>query len=309
MKRPYAARCRNLTGIYGPISEPGSPEWMQTMSASKVAAVLGLSPYMSRFTLWHQMAGTVAKEPTNDAMRRGHYLEPAIRAWLADQITGKIVRTGTWTHPEIPWATATPDGLAFVGGARGGAQLVEIKSASNGDEWGASGTDEIPAGYRAQIMWQLFVTGATYCRVGALLPFLEFRQYQVKYDRAEAEWILEAVREFMDSLSTRTPPPLDGAESTYQTVRQLHPEIDDVEVEVPYEIAADFLAIKHYLGTMEAEERASRAEMLARMGSAKRAVCNGVTIATRAAKSGGTPYLSYPRTLPTLGQITTEEIA
>lgn len=307
MKRPYAARCRNLTGIYGPISEPGSPEWMQTMSASKVAAVLGLSPYMSRFTLWHQMAGTVAKEPTNDAMRRGHYLEPAIRAWLADQLGWKIVPTGTWMHPEIPWATATPDGLVLK--PRDGARLVEIKSASNGDEWGAALTDEIPAGYRAQIMWQLMVTGAAICHVGVLLPFLEMRDYLVHYDRAEAEWILEAVREFMDSLATGTPPPLDGAESTYQTVRQLHPEIDDVEVEVPYQAAAEFLWAKRTLAEVTTIESQTRSEMLARMGSAKRAVCNGVTIATRAAKSGGTPYLSYPRTLPTLGQITTEEIA
>ena len=308
MKRPYAARCRNLTGIYGPISEPGSPEWMQTMSASKVAAVLGLSPYMSRFTLWHQMAGTVAKEPTNDAMRRGHYLEPAIAEWFAAQHPEwQLIHTGTWTHPAISWATASPDRIALV--RREGARLVEVKSASNGDEWGPSGSDEIPAGYRAQIMWQLFVTGATYCHVAVLLPFLEFREYVITYDDAEANFIVTAADAFMASLGTGTPPTLDGAESTYQTVRQLHPEIDDVEVEVPLATADSFLWLKANLNLAEGMERESRAEMLARMGSAKRAVCNGVTIATRAAKSGGTPYLSYPRTLPTLGQITTEEIA
>ena len=199
------------------------------------------------------------------------------------------------------------DRIALV--RREGARLVEVKSASNGDEWGPSGSDEIPAGYRAQIMWQLFVTGATYCHVAVLLPFLEFREYVITYDDAEANFIVTAADAFMASLATDTPPPLDGAESTYQTVRQLHPEIDDVEVEVPLATADSFLWLKANLNLAEGMERESRAEMLARMGSAKRAVCNGVTIATRAAKSGGTPYLSYPRTLPTLGQITTEEIA
>lgn len=306
--RPYAARCRNLTGIYGPISEPGSAAWMQTMSASKVAAVLGLSPYMSRFTLWHQMAGTVAKEPTNSAMMRGHYLEPAIAEWFAAQHPEwQMIRTGTWTHRAISWATASPDRLALV--RREGARLVEVKSASNGDEWGASGSDEIPAGYRAQIMWQLLVTGATYCHVAALLPFLEFREYVVTFDQAEADYIVAAADAFMASLGAGTPPPLDGAESTYQTVRQLHPEIDDAEVEIDTFTAEAFLNDKSNLVDATNCEQGSRTRMLARMGSAKRAVCNGVTIATRAAKSGGTPYLSYPRTLPTLGQITTEESA
>lgn len=305
MKPPYASRCKNLTGIYGPILTPGSDGWFQTMSASKVAAVLGLSPFTSRFTLWHQMNGTAAKTETTDVMRRGHYLEPAIREWLKDQLRWKVIRTGTWTHPEIPWATATPDGLVL--GAPEGARLVEIKSASNGDEWGKAYSDEIPAGYRAQIMWQLMVTGATYCHVAVLLPFLEMREYLVGFDQAEADYILAGVVGFMESLKAGIAPPLDGADSTYQTVRELHPEIDGTDVEVDPITAIMFLNDKRGLTEAVATEQESRSKMLDAMGNAKRAVCNGVVVATRTAKNGGTPYLSYPRSLPTLADL--KEIA
>lgn len=306
MKPPYAARCKNLTGTYGPILTPGSDEWFQTMSASKVAAVLGLSPFTSRFTLWHQMNGTAAKTETTDVMRRGHYLEPAVAQWFQSQHpTWKIVPTGTWTHATMPWAVATPDRLALI--PRNPAELVEIKTTGYSDEWGPAGTDQIPAGYRAQVMWSMFCTGAERTRVAVLLPFLEFREYVIEFDQAEADYIAAACVGFMGSLKAGIAPPLDGADSTYQTVRELHPEIDGTDVEIGAHTGEDFLYCKKVLTEAEDLERASRSQMLSFMGNAKRATCNGVVIATRTAKNGGTPYLSYPRSLPTLADL--KEIA
>ena len=305
MKTPYASRCRNLTGLYGPILTPGSDAWMRTMSASKVAAVLGLSPYMSRFTLWHQMNGTAAKTETTEVMRRGHYLEPAVSAWFSAQHPDwKIIPTGTWTHPRLSWATASPDRIALIKASP--AALVEIKTAGHSDGWTDS---EIPPGYRAQVMWAMHVTGATTTYVAVLLPFLEFREYLIRYDAAEGEFIERQCEMFMDTLARQVPPPLDGATSTYQTLRELHPEINGESVEVSPEIAEDFLYCKRVLGEAEELERASKSHMLARMGNAKTATCNGVVIATRAAKNGGTPYLSYPRVLPAPGDLSVKESA
>ena len=282
MKPPYAPRCRNLTGVYGPILTPGSDAWMRTMSASKVAAVLGLSPYMSRFTLWHQMNGTAAKTETTDVMRRGHYLEPAVSAWFSAQHPDwKIIPTGTWTHPRLSWATASPDRIALIKASP--AALVEIKTAGHSDGWTDS---EIPPGYRAQVMWAMHVTGATTTYVAVLLPFLEFREYLIRYDAAEGEFIERQCEMFMDTLARQVPPPLDGATSTYQTLRELHPEINGESVEIDYHDAVAFLVAKQDLMTVTQWEQESRSQMLARMGNAKTATCNGVTIATRTAKNG-----------------------
>ena len=49
-----------MTAVLLPDLQPGSPDWQTRMTASKVAAVLGLSPWESRFSLWHRMSGLIS---------------------------------------------------------------------------------------------------------------------------------------------------------------------------------------------------------------------------------------------------------
>jgi hypothetical protein len=106
---------RRLTAHLVPTKVPGSPDWMGYMTASKIAAVVGLSTYESPFSLWHRMAGNIANSADTDITRRGHYLEPAIRAWFADQHPElDVATTGTWVHNERAWqAGQTSDALVF----------------------------------------------------------------------------------------------------------------------------------------------------------------------------------------------------
>ena len=302
MTHSHPHRIRNLDGIPGPVVRPGTDEWRQTMSASKIAAVVGLSPFTSRFALWHEMAGTIDRGPMTESMSRGHFLEPAVADWFAAQHPDwKVIPTGTWTHRETPWATATPDRLVLVPG--GGARTLEVKTASYADEWGPSGTDQIPPGYRCQVVWAMFVTGATVAHVAALLGFLEFREYVIDFDVDEARFLFESAAQFMDELDQGEAPPLDGSDSTYQAVRELHPDIDDVEIQIEDELAVHLAATKREAETAAAAHTQAKAWVLDAMGSARKATCNGLPIATRAAKNGGTPYLSLSRSLPTESQI------
>lgn len=305
MRPPHAHRCRNLTGTYGPALEPGSPAWLATMSASKVASVVGLSPYTSRFTLWHEMNGTLPAPgpgPAGGPMERGTVLEPAIADWFARRHPRwKVIRTGTWTHPELPWATASPDRVVLVPGQ--GARLLEVKTSSSSDEWGRDGTDQIPAGYRAQVTWAMLVTGADACHVAALLPFLELREYQVAFDPVEATGLLDACTRFMDDLSDGVPPPLDGAMDTYVTLRRLHPEVEDRDQGVDPATAQAWLQhMRHAAATAEQESH-YRNEIVAAMGTARRAVANGWVLGTRTSRGGNTPHFTPARTLPDPDQV------
>ena len=306
MNHSHPHRIRNLNGTPGPILVPGSPEWKRTMSASKVAAVVGLSPFTSRFALWHEMAGTIDRGPQTDVMSRGHFLEPAVADWFAAQHPDwKIIPTGTWTHVEIDWATASPDRLALV--PREGARLLEIKTSTHGDEWGPSGSDQIPPGYRAQVVWSMLVTGATTAHVAALLSFLEFREYVIEFDWDEAAFLLNQAAAFMDSLDAGDAPPLDGTDSTYQAVRELHPDIDDDTVELDSVDVESLLVFKAEAEAAAEAFQFCKTRILDAMGSARKGVCLGHAIATRSAKNGGTPYLSLARTLPTPAQLTALE--
>jgi putative phage-type endonuclease len=290
------------TGKLLPLVEPGSAAWFQRMSASKIATVLGLSPYDSRFSLWHRMAGLVPPEAESDEMRRGHYLEPAIAAWFADQHPGwSITTTGTWVHVDDDRWAATPDRLVTTD--EGEVRLLECKTEGSDEKWGEEGSDEIPVYHRAQVQWQMHVTGLRVCHVGLLTSYLSFRQYVVEHDPEDVARLVPAAEEFMASLPTGpTPrrPSIDGHPATYQAVRELHPEIDGEDAEIGRPLAEKFCGARHALKAAELAEREARSELADAMGSAKRALFDGDVIATRASKQGGTPYITAARKLPTL---------
>jgi putative phage-type endonuclease len=284
-----------------PDLSPGNPAWQTVMTASKVASVLGLSPYASRFTLWHQMAGWVPLDPPNAATDRGHRLEPAVADWFADQHPEFRVRpTGSWVNKTREWQAATPDRLLRQ--ERRTVGILECKTAARDDGWG-TGHDEIPPGYRAQVVWLMDTLELPVAYVAVLLPRLIFREYVIDYDPEEAAWIREQCRTFLDTLpggAAERVPDIDDSDGTYETVRRIHPEIEAEEVEIEAELAEHFLTAIGDERRSKAAAAEAKSRMGLAMGSASRAVHEGIVVATRQAKGGGTPYVSAPRKLPEL---------
>lgn len=284
-----------------PTLKPGDPEWAKRMSASKVSAVLGLSPWESPFSLWHRMAGNIPWEDDDQAqLKRGHYLEPGIRQWFRDQHTTlQVDRTGSWVHNDRDWQVASPDGIAFTKRLKGltPVAVVEAKTANNDWEWGEPGTDQVPPYYRAQGMWQMDTTGLRVCHFAVLTAFMEFREYVVEYDAEEASFIRDRAWEFLQSLKALVPPSLDEHGATYRAVRQLHPDIDDTEVTLDGHLVREFVDCLRN----EQAAKTDKAELVTRiagvMGNSRRATFDGLTIATRMSKQGGTPYVTTARGL------------
>lgn len=303
--RPCACACHTappaptgppqLTGVRLPPLEPGSPAWLRTMSASKVAAVLGLSPYDSPFSLWHRMAGLTPAQEVKAHLARGHYLEPGIAAWFADQHPDWTVAPGdSWAHPEQPLFTASPDRLAYLpdGEVRG----VEIKTAARDDEWGEAGTDQVPPGYRAQVQWQMAVTGCRTTHVAVLTAFLELREYVVTYDPDDAVFLMERAAAFLDSLPGQPGerrPSIDDHGATYEAVRQLHPDIDGSDVEVDPDVALRYLAAVPAAKAADVELTGAKAALLDQMRTAKRALFADRPIARRQPARGGAVSLYF----------------
>ena len=290
-------------GTLGDLVEAGSPEWMATISASKVAAILGVSPYTSPYTLWHQIRGLVSPGEDKAVFRRGHLLEPAVAAWFAQEHPEwEIATTGTWTHAEREHQTASPDRLVLMDGRDDPAvetvfDLLEIKSTTKDHEWGKPGTAEVPLYYWVQAMWQMDTVGVTRCHFAIIGSFLEFSAYVVDYDPVAARIIREQVDAFHASLSAATPPALDQHPTTFETVRALHPDVTDQVVAVGDE-GVRYVRAKRAADAADAELTAAKAALADAMGDAKAATWGGVTIATRrAARAGATPTIYAGRNL------------
>lgn len=260
---------------------PGSDQWRRTMTASKIPAMLGLSPWESPRSLWHMMHGDIDPDAGNDYTRRGHYLEPAILDWWVDQHVGAVTDWGTQPTFHLgDWAAATPDAVCDL--TEGGADrpvLVEAKSTAQ--EW-----DQLPAYYLAQVIWQMHVSGIGRCHVPTLGPRLRFTEYVVDYaDYAEDAQLIEAqAHAFYDSLTNDEPPPLDDTVATYDAVRKLHPDIDPgVEVELDGRLALSLTFAVEQAKYWERTARGHRSSVLEAMGRAQYASYNDVLVARRQA--------------------------
>ena len=297
-----------MTATLIPELEPGSAGWYQFMTASKVAAAMGLSPYESPFSLWHRMAGLIPPEPEDDQKRRGHYLEPAIRAWFADQHHYHSVETtGTWVNEERPWQAASPDALVLYRDPKEPDvpvitdALAEFKTSHEDWDWGQPGTDDIPVHYRCQVMWQMDCTGVHTCYVAVLTRHLEFVEYVVHWNEAEAMILREHAAGFMASIERGDRPDIDSHSQTYEAIRQLHPGIQQADIELDEDTTRAYCAARVALDDAKAAEQYAKSLVADRLGNAKRARFAGQTIAQRQAKGlDGIPYLVAGRNLPGL---------
>ena len=271
-----------------PVGSDGWREARRTrINGSEIAAVMGISPFDSPFSLWHRKAGLISDTETTDVMYWGTQLEPVIRAeWNKRHPDLAVAETGQWAHRDRDWQGGSPDGL-------GDGRLWEAKTARNSDDWGDEGTDEVPVYYRAQTLWYLDVFGFEVCDLSVLIAGSEYREYQIRYDPAEAEVMRDAARAFLDTLERDIRPPLDGHDATYEAVKELHPEIDPETVELPAEVADPYVAALAACADAETEKRRCSAVVVQAMGSAQYATYRGERIASRIPPrtEGASPYL------------------
>lgn len=250
-------------------------EWLearrQGITASEIPIVMGLSPWSSPYALYHQKTGTLPPQDDNDAMALGRYLEAFVASRFAD-LYPEFTVTGDgrtlYAHPDRDWQLATPDRLVDccpAGHPDVGPPLavLECKTAASYDDWGDDGTDEIPVHYRCQVLWQMDVLGVQTGFVACLfLHSRKLRVYELTMDDAAQRDLtlmrIEALR-FLDRLRGCGPPPdIDWRPATTAALKRLHPDMDDLVMSVPHQLATRYQAAVRNLKA--AEQRKARYE-------------------------------------------------
>lgn len=267
-------------------AEPGSPEWLKLITASKIPSILGISRFKSQFSLWHEMAGNLPSEPIGTAQQDdfdyGHAVELAAGEYWRFKNPGWRLSRGEVQYTDDGFEfgnAATIDGRASRGSLR---RIAEIKTARDLAEWGDAGSGEVPADYAAQVIWQQRVTGFTAPANIVLWPqYGKPKIYVIEYSAQLAAAIVAAVRKWNASLAAGEPPELDDTISTYETVRRLHPEIDGREVQLDPDLAADYLTAVSDDKAITKRLRGLKTRVLDVMGNAQTAVVIDLKIATR----------------------------
>lgn len=190
-------------------AEQRSPEWFalrkEGITATDVSVIAGLNPYKTPYQLWAEKLGKYEPEPVGAAAIRGILLENTV-AEFYEMETGRELRrsNGIVRLKELPWVMASLD--RTIVGEDG---LVEIKT-STSPRWSLY---PVPPEVEAQVQWQMFVTGAPWCDVAALLGGLVFRIERVVADTEYQASLYRKAVEFRNALATQTPPTLQGQDS------------------------------------------------------------------------------------------------
>lgn len=267
----------------------GSSEWHEVradgIGGSEIGTILGLNPWESPYYLWASKTGQIPpKQLDSFAVKLGNYLEPVILEKILPEMhpDWELYSVGTYQHPKLPFLHANPDALAKVNGEW---VVVEVKTSRN--YW-----EEIPPHYIQQTMHYMNVLGIKKAVICGLVA-MDWKEIWIDFDEFEGKVIEQKASEFWKMVVDGTEPDFDGSDSTYQAVREMHPDIDGTEVEID---GLHHLSLaQEAFDKAEAELRKQKSEVLALMGSAQHAYIEHegkkYRVASRQARGNGVPFL------------------
>lgn len=277
-----------LLGIF----EDGSAEWHAIRSGgiggSEIGTILGLNPWESAYTLFHKRLGLIEDSIENNwAIRFGKAFEaPVLQLFAEEHPELEVFRTGTFVGNDHDWMHANPDALG-QSKADKSMTIIEVKTARS--SWA-----ELPSHYEAQVMWYMHVTGIQKAIVVGVNG-MTYQEFAVEYDPFIGKLYEERALQFWNALKEQKAPDWDGSKSTYETVRNLHPEIADSMVDLG-ELGMDLRTAALSMQDAEYGLNQAKSRVLNAMGTARYGyiVTNEgeqVIVAQRQAKGGGKPYL------------------
>jgi putative phage-type endonuclease len=136
-------------------------QWLERrrnyMCASDAAAALGLSRWKSPLELCQEKWGEVEDKDPSEAMIRGQKLESLVLDMYHHRTDHAIVGESFVVSDEHEWMAATPDGMDIEEGP-----LLQVKTVTAyiRNQWGESGSQDIPEEVMLQVQHEMCVTGA-----------------------------------------------------------------------------------------------------------------------------------------------------
>lgn len=278
------------------------------VTSTESAALFGMSPYVTRFDLWHRKKSGAAPEfQTNDRMSWGNRLEAAIAYGIADEQGWQIQpmkdyrrlpaeRIGSSFDFEI---LNHPDGPAHLE-----IKNVDYLAYRNGWLVHEDGDIEAPAHIELQIQHQMLTSGYPRTFIGALIG----GNKGVVIERLRDEPVIAAIRskiaEFWKSVDDGIePPPMmpEDAEAVIRLNQYAEPGkiVDVTGDENIASIVARIAAASKAEKLAKEDAAVAKAEFLIAIGDAEKVLLNGYSVST------GTVHDTAP-TLITADMVGTE---
>lgn len=198
-------------------------EWLairhKHIGGSDAGAVIGMNPYKSAYTLWAEKTDQIPEFEGNLTTKVGAYLEDLVGK-LFEEETGKKVHrvNATMVNSDYPFACANVDRVV-----QGEKAFLEIKTTTSIPTIRQLKGTEFPDMYYAQVVHYLAVTGFEKAYLAVLINCRELKVYELLRDEDEINALMEAEKHFWTLVETKTPPAVDGSDSTSESIATIYP--------------------------------------------------------------------------------------
>lgn len=141
---------------------------VQDITSTEISALFGLSPYMTKFELWHQKRDKrMVDFKESDRMKWGSRLQDTIAKGIAEDQGWAIRRMGEYMRLPEQRIGASFD---FAIGEDGLLEVKNVDSLIFRGQWAIDGDNiDAPAHIEMQTQHQLLVSGRKYSNIGVLI--------------------------------------------------------------------------------------------------------------------------------------------
>lgn len=261
-------------------------EWLALrqprIGGSEISAVVGLSPWESKYELYLRKKGEAQPQEENVAMMVGHGIEDTI-AGLVQKIGGYQIIKNTsgnliYLSEDYPFAEASPDRLAYLPGTphtEANKCIVECKSTSKTID-----PDNLPEHWICQVQWYMAITGIHEAVIAWLTFPNRFDYKHVSYNESFCNLLLEEGRKFADDLINNIEPePITAADMIKKFPR--HTEGKSIEVSEDVALACErYKQLKANISTLENEKDACEEVIKRAIADAESIAYSGLVLAT-----------------------------
>jgi putative phage-type endonuclease len=189
--------------------EQNTKEWleyrMQGLGASDIPVIMGNSPYRTAFELWQEKTGLVIPDENDKSnifiLNKGHELEVIARNRYEIE-TGVEWLPILCEHEKFPHFRASLDGFNKDKNA-----VWECKYIGKDFLEGVK-NNIVPEKYKAQLHWQMFISGATENHLTVMDGEHNMATMIVKADIDYIKTLIKAASDFWNNVLLKVPPKL-----------------------------------------------------------------------------------------------------
>jgi hypothetical protein len=142
-------------------------------------------------------------------------------------------------------------------------------------------------------MWYQYVLGLKNPATLVAVTGGDLKQFVVEYSESLMQGAIEAAGAFLGLMAMGIEPDYDGSNSTYETVRELSPNITDGEKELS--IAAELFAAKQIFDAAEGNLNRYKSQAIAELDGTKIGTYQGVEIVRLSQRGEGKPFLTFTK--------------